>query len=263
MSSETLQSETLQMDITFLASSPASSEMTQGIQRLRDFALESGLVARVSTNPLELARIRPATDLTVAVIDGQGHADYDVLALVAVLRTLHKMAIIMLVPDEAVARSEALLAGADICLSCPVDTDEFHAALHAVARRTVVEPRLPRAETVRDYTEFAAAEADRAWRLIGKGWTLLSPKGTRVNLTATESRLLQYLFQAPGAVVSDEDLAKGSAVTAGPGREHRQTPLAAIVCRLRKKCRDMDVTVPIISSRGQGYRFAGDCVIDE
>ncbi|WP_179284036.1 winged helix-turn-helix domain-containing protein [Bordetella genomosp. 10] len=286
------------VELTFLMLSDASSDAARDLLRLRDLAVASGLRARVSTNPLAFAETRPAGGVAVAVIDGLGASGYDVPWLVGVLRCLPRMAIIMLAPDTSAARSQALLAGADLCLSIPVDGAEFRAAVCAVTRRIAVQPGAPAAldeaiafgpgaAALETGLAFRAAPADAAamappavagepsadegmpagarkpWRLVSRGWTLLSPQGHRIDLTATERGLLRHLFLAPRAIVSHQDLVNRNVAFTRPANEGRRTPLAGVVSRLKKKCREVGVSLPILSSRGRGYRFAEDCVIGE
>lgn len=266
------------IDITLLQLSPPSSEGSLEMLRLSKLCIDSGLHAKVSTNPVELAKMRAPGRTAIVVIDGLRNGDYDAYALVSILRCVHRVGIIMLVANDSATRSRALSAGADLCVSYPVDVDEFHSAVCAVARRCTPEPCAcndngmenfapPHDVGLSEYppetnvigagpTDEPAASA--TWILTARGWSLRSPEGTTITLTATERMLMSSLFAAQRSVVSHEDLLTQHGYTIG----NSKSPLTVTISRLKKKCSAGGVRLPILSCRSKGYRFDASCAIE-
>jgi DNA-binding winged helix-turn-helix (wHTH) protein len=89
---------------------------------------------------------------------------------------------------------------------------------------------------------------DDAWRLDGR---CLTCGKRRLRLSASESALLGALIGAEGRALSDRALARALGTEAS-------TNIAAVwVMRLRKGFAALGMPNPIVTSRGEGYRWAG------
>lgn len=93
----------------------------------------------------------------------------------------------------------------------------------------------------------------RTWQLDRKDWTLLSPTGTAIRLTATELAFLVELCAARGEPASRDALA---AAMARPRANWDHRHLDAVVNRLRRKIKDATAEeAPIRMIYGRGYAF--------
>lgn len=137
---------------------------------------------------------------------------------------------------------EALDAGADDFVTKPFQIDELLARLRALSRRASPgsdEPVLAFADVTID---LAAKSVTRA--------------GTRVHLTPTEWRMLEFLARNPGALVTRQTLLKelwGAEQVADSGY------LRLYISQLRKKL-EADPAEPrhLITEQGMGYRLLLD-----
>jgi two-component system OmpR family response regulator len=128
---------------------------------------------------------------------------------------------------------EGLNAGADDYVGKPVEAGEIAARLHALIRR-----RHGRADPVlrRGAIELRPSEGSV---LVG---------GKTVDLTAQELRILHYLMQRPGRIVSEPEIADHVYDMDSP---RQSNGIQVYVGRLRRKLgRDV-----IRTYRGMGYRF--------
>ena len=148
--------------------------------------------------------------------------------------------VLILTARDAIAdRVEGLDAGADDYLTKPFDFSELLARVRALARRPAV-----------------ALESD----LIDCGRLVLDTRtrdarvdGERIELTAREYALLEYLARRPGTVVSREELAEHV-------WDNRYDPTTNVidvyVQRLRRKL-DRGAHSFIRTRRRSGYQFVG------
>lgn len=299
-----------EIDVTLLQLSSAAPQGVAEMLRLSNLCIDSGFHTTVSTNPADLAKRRQSGRPAIVVIESLGSSDYDVQALVSILRCRQRVGVIMIVADDSAARSRALNWGADLCLSYPVDADEFRSAVHAVARRCAPaggpsgdgegEARrfAPIGEARREHRPSAirmidpgsfqhagsshrsappypsphsdasdlslpsdlpdAAAAPTTWLLTSSGWSLRSPEGATIALTATERVLMSSLFAAQPSVVSHEELQAQCGYAGAASRN----PVASAISRLKRKCQADGVWLPIDNSRGNGYRFGARCAIE-
>ena len=153
--------------------------------------------------------------------------------------------LICLTDDQAGARSEALEAGADDCLSRPYEPRELVARIESLQRRRAVRP-----------TEGGSpltALTFGAWHLDPVSRRLHHRDGDTVSLTLAESRLLRAFLALPRSVLSRDDLMD---LARGRGMEAFERSIDLLVSRLRHKLRD-DPTQPayIHTVRGVGYLF--------
>jgi DNA-binding response OmpR family regulator len=129
---------------------------------------------------------------------------------------------------------EGLNAGADDYLAKPFEALEVAARLHALIRRSGgrADPVLRRADI-----ELRPAEG------------LVAVAGRPIELTRQELRILSYLMQRPGRIVSEEDIAEHVYAL---DNERQSNSVQVYISRLRRKLgRDTIKTV-----RGLGYRFS-------
>jgi two-component system, OmpR family, response regulator PhoP len=130
-----------------------------------------------------------------------------------------------------------LAAGADDYLVKPFHVQEFLARLEALMRRATGQ--------FKSEMEFGPLTLDSKGKRV-------EVAGRKIELTAYEFNLLEYLMQHPGDVVSktvltehlyDQDFDRDSNV------------IEVFVGRLRKKIDPDNQIRPIETVRGQGYRF--------
>jgi DNA-binding response OmpR family regulator len=129
---------------------------------------------------------------------------------------------------------EGLNAGADDYMAKPFEAGEVTARLNALIRR-----RAGRADPVlrRGRVELRPAEG------------LVRVDGRDVELTARELRILTYLMQRPGRVVSERDIADH---VYSLDDERHSNSVQVYISRLRRKLGRETIR----TFRGLGYRFS-------
>ncbi len=137
---------------------------------------------------------------------------------------------------------EALDAGADDYVTKPFQVDELLARLRALARRSSSIGDEP-------LVTFGDVEVDLATKTVTRG-------GSRIHLTPTEWRMLEFLARNPGALVARQALLKeiwGTDQVADSGY------LRLYMSQLRKKL-EADPSRPrhLITESGMGYRLVLD-----
>ncbi|MBP6019748.1 MAG: hypothetical protein KA735_09665 [Burkholderiaceae bacterium] len=97
------------------------------------------------------------------------------------------------------------------------------------------------------------------WSLSDQDWVINSPEGQRISLTTGERAFLVTLLNAPEHRASHADLiaAINLAYDALPESDRRQSRLSVMVSRLRTKCHQHDVDLPLKSVHRWGYMFSG------
>ena len=148
--------------------------------------------------------------------------------------------VLMLTARDAIAdRVEGLDAGADDYLTKPFDFSELLARIRALARRPTVTLESDVIESGRLVLDARTQDA--------------RVDGERVELTAREYALLDYLARRPGTVVSREELAEHV-------WDNRYDPATNVidvyVQRLRRKI-DRGAHSFIRTRRRAGYQFIG------
>ncbi len=176
-------------------------------------------------------------DLIILDILLPGELDgYDVCRRI---RTFSKVPIIMLTAKtQETDKVEGFNAGADDYLTKPFSVQELLARIQAVLRRT------GEANTKPSSVNFGELELDYTQ-------ACLFIAGQKVELTATEYRLLYEMAQRPNQVLSHEDLL--SRVWGSDYRDERDY-LRAYIWHLRKKI-ETNPSEPqyIVSRPGLGY----------
>ena len=132
---------------------------------------------------------------------------------------------------------DGLAAGADDYLVKPFHVQEFLARLEALTRRASgkFKPSL----------EFGPIHMDTKGKRV-------QVDGERVDLTAYEFNLLEYLMLHPGEVVSKTELTEH---LYDQDFDRDSNVIEVFVGRLRKKLDPQNSLKPIETVRGQGYRF--------
>lgn len=104
----------------------------------------------------------------------------------------------------------------------------------------------------------AAAGATAVWSLPEQAWILASPDGKRIALTTGERAFLMALMAAPNqrATHADLILAVNTAYTQESACA-MQSRLSVLVSRLRRKCAEHGVGLPLKSVHNWGYMFTG------
>jgi len=174
--------------------------------------------------------------------------DVDGFEVLRRLRGYSELSVMLLTArGQAVDRIRGLELGADDYLSKPFDPDELVARIRAILRRSAgrTPAQLPK-------------DTDRCLSLGGLALDLTEQsatyKGVPLDLTSIELSLLEAFIQAPGAVLSREELV--IRIFERPYHPLNRN-LDMHVCRLRKKLHSaMLLGNPIKTIRSSGYLFS-------
>jgi len=210
-------------------------------QQIQTFFLDKGFVvdiAETASDGLYLAKEFP---VDVAIID-IGLPDFSGIELIARLRKggINLPVLLLTARSRWQDKVEGLEAGADDYLAKPFHYEELLARVNALLRRSQgkAHPVLTFANIKLDSLSQDITVADK-----------------KVELTAYEYKVLEYLLFRKGEVVSksvltehiyDEDFDRDSNV------------IEVFIGRLRKKIDPQGLTKPIETLRGRGYRIPLD-----
>ncbi|MCW2248646.1 DNA-binding response OmpR family regulator [Azospirillum fermentarium] len=160
-------------------------------------------------------------------------------------------------------RVTGLLNGADNYLSKPLHLTELHVVIQNLTRRIALERAAeggvpcgpPPAAPAGDAPATPKRQPLNGWRLDEQDWSLIAPTGAAVSLTASEFRIMQALFRAPGRQVSREAIM----TTLGKKLEQESDRrIDNLLSLLRRKVREeTGVLLPVKSIRSSGYTFTG------
>ncbi|QSX35107.1 response regulator [Shewanella avicenniae] len=184
-----------------------------------------------------------ATDypIDVAIID-LGLPDQDGISLIKQLREADLKAPVLILTARVnwQDKVEGLNAGADDYLVKPFQKEELVARLDALVRRSAgfVKPLINSGELSLD--------------LAAKQVTM---SGELMDITAFEYQILEYLMRHNHEVVAKQRLLD---VIYGD-KEGDPNTIEVMVSRLRKKLTRDGIENPIITIRGQGYKFNLPC----
>lgn len=103
------------------------------------------------------------------------------------------------------------------------------------------------------------ATVDGIWRLFEHDLLLVSPDDICVTLTEAETQFMLALFGAPTLLITYED-ARRAIAKSGKDASSRAS-LVVLVSRIRSKCREGGITLPLHVLRGAGYSFAAECAV--
>lgn len=132
---------------------------------------------------------------------------------------------------------DGLTVGADDYLVKPFHVQEFLARLEALIRRA--------SGKLKTSIDYGPLHLDTRGKQI-------EVDGTKVDLTAYEFNLLQYLMLRPGEVISKSELTEH---LYDQDFDRDSNVIEVFVGRLRKKIDPGNLLKPIETVRGQGYRF--------
>ncbi|OZI16645.1 response regulator transcription factor [Bordetella genomosp. 7] len=211
---------------------------------------QAGIAAEGCATPLELFRQLESEhyDATVLDINQLGEIGY---ALVSRLRASPALGIVVTGCTAGVeGRLRCLQSGADICLQHPADSRELTCVLLALARRlpgSSIEPA--------PFSDLDTKFAGR-WEMRDQNWTLVSPTGVSISLSANERLVVQALLEVAGHAVGRAELNQKLESDAHVGRTGGARSIDVIISRLRRKAELAGATLPIRTVYGSGYLFA-------
>lgn len=161
---------------------------------------------------------------------------------------------------DSESRVRTLLCGADTCLDRDVSGLELAAVLQALTRRSGATPQVPDVGLPPSSVPLPLArpyEQSSGWRLLNKGWTLVSPTGRSLGLTTGERDFLARLLLAP-----DRKLSRATLYPEVPSDQDttlsRRRPVDVMISRLRRKAMQNQMELPIRAVHGMGYMFTGE-----
>ena len=191
----------------------------------------------------------PAIDLVVLDIMLPGMSGYDVCSAIRARRA--DLPIVMLTARTLLEdRIRGFDAGTDVYLQKPFELDELLSIVRNLLARRGRGERPAGAEPGRGQpVRFGAAEVNfDTWEA--------SFHGRPVRLTNLEMKLLRYLVEHEGIVVSRDEMLRN---VWGMARAPATRTIDTFMLALRKSFEeDPSKPVHFLSVRGTGYRFVGD-----
>jgi len=191
------------------------------------------------------------------VIIDFGLADQGGLVLSEYVRKNTEAHIIMLCPlSDIDTRLAGYASGADVCLVKPVDGRELAALLANISDRM----EKLRSETgAKPLTgEFRTGEIIETWRLFRNDWSLQTPKGDNISLTAKEYEYMLSLVLQSTAIVTRQYILK---ILGYHPDDKGNRALESLIYRLRKKTEETGCGFPVKTYRGIGYCLASPVVL--
>jgi len=176
----------------------------------------------------------------------------DGFSLLPRLSEIARAGVVVLAEDAGLeVRLRALQSGADACLMQHGDQRELVAVILALIRRDRrrAVPVADRSEAV----ELAQVAPAGSWHLRDRGWTLVSPSGSTVSLSARERMVLQELLAEPGHPV--DRLRLNELLYPGSEAQQRSRSVDVMISRLRRKASSYGLELPIRTVYGGGYLF--------
>ncbi len=177
-------------------------------------------------------------DYDAAIID-LGLPEIDGIKLIELVRKSGKEFPILILTARGDWQDKVagLDAGADDYVVKPFQIEEILARLNALLRRAAgfSKPKL----------DFGPVSLDLAAKL-------LTVEGEKVDLTAYEYKMLEYLMLHPGQVISKAELTEH---LYAQDYDRDSNVLEVFIRRLRQKLDPGQTLNPIETVRGQGYRF--------
>jgi len=208
----------------------------------------AGVVAHGCATPLELFQRIEEVDCRIVVLDLSDLGDVG-YAVITRLRGDADLGIIIIGVELTLeTRLRCLQSGADACLPSPTDERELTCMAVALARRLLP----PTAESL-----ASGPPTDTGcWELRDQDWTLVTPSGVQLSLSANERLIVRALLGVSGRSISRAELATQLAGDGEVGRSNGARSIDVIISRLRRKAELAGVTLPIRTVYGSGYLFA-------
>jgi DNA-binding response OmpR family regulator len=166
------------------------------------------------------------------------------------LRARSMVGIIMLTGrTDQQDRLLGLSMGVDHYLAKPVDLRELESLIRNLARRLPTTQRRESAPS-----ELKEPEGP-VWTLDREQWSLVTPNGTAVELSAAEFQVLAPIFESPGRALSRDEI---NAKLGKPRLNAENRSLDVLISRTRRKIETVaGQPLPLRAARGTGYVFTG------
>jgi two-component system, OmpR family, response regulator len=142
-------------------------------------------------------------------------------------------------------------SGADVCLVKPVDGRELSAIITNMFDRG--DSAGPRVETVPSSSDSLVEESGKAWKLFRNEWSLQTPGGESIALTAKEFDFMLSLVLQSTAIVTRQYILK---ILGYQSNEQGNRALESLIYRLRRKTEAFGHGFPVKTYRGIGYCLA-------
>lgn len=136
--------------------------------------------------------------------------------------------------------------GADLYLIKPVNFAELSSAIDGLWQRMQ--------QHLTDNVNYSETEPSGYWQLVATQQVLIAPGGEKLELSAQEYRLLNTLGLSSGEVFTKEALFHLLYQHEDLLDTHR---IDVILSRLRKKCKEKAISLPVRSIFGKGLVFVG------
>ncbi|MDZ5650471.1 response regulator transcription factor [Nitrospirillum sp. BR 11828] len=207
-----------------------------------------GLSVATAGSGLELYQQIAKEPADIVILD-IGLPDQDGYTIASFLRANTNMGLIILTARSRVDdRLKGFTSGADLYFVKPVDCRELAIATINLARRLAAGPEAGEPQTLQP------TPSSEPWVLDSSRWSIHSPRGLPVRLTAKEFDLVVALTQEPGRAVDRTELLEkldyANTVQGSRG-------LDALVSRLRRKIEAaVGEAFPIQTVHAKGYLFS-------
>jgi two-component system, OmpR family, response regulator len=192
----------------------------------------------------------------LAIID-IGLPDQSGLVLAEYVRKNTDARIIMLNSSPDIEeRLSGYASGADVCVLKPVDGRELSALIANMLDR--MDSATPRIVTQPVAGESTADEEPRNWKLYRNEWSLQTPRGDSIALTAKEFDFMLSLVLQSTAIVTRQYILK---ILGYQPNEQGNRALESLIYRLRRKTESFGYGFPIKTYRGIGYCLAAPIIL--
>jgi DNA-binding response OmpR family regulator len=219
-----------------------------GGHRLAELEAHGLTVSQCTDMPQLYSAARQAVERAkaCAVLLASGHSENCVVA--AQLRTLYpSLGVVAITPSSLEAVwLQALQSGVDHICPASAPPQLLAAILFRLLWRLDVA------------AASVAASGHAVWSLVEHGWILASPEGQRIPLTTGERAFLTALIAAPNQRAAHADLINAvNDAYALESAAAMQSRISVLVSRLRRKCAEHGVGLPLKSVHNWGYMFTG------
>lgn len=205
----------------------------------------------IACSAVEFYKIIDRRKFALAIID-IGLPDQSGLVLVDYLSSNAKTRIIIISgKPTAENRVEGYRCGADHFLAKPLNFQELGSIVSNMMKRF-------QEDTEDGYNSVLGSVLGSKWRLIPEEWSLITPSGKELRLTAKEYAFICCLAEAPRGIVSRSCLMKSLGYMQN---EYGHRSLESLVYRLRKKI-SPTLDTPIKTASGSGYTFTSVLELD-
>jgi DNA-binding response OmpR family regulator len=158
-------------------------------------------------------------------------------------------------PDVEV-RLAGYASGADVCLVKPVDGRELLALITNMFDR--LDAAKHHVEPPPTIGETTPGELSMTWKLFRNDWSLQTPNGESIALTAKEYDFMLSLVLQSSAIVTRQYILK---ILGYQPNEQGNRALESLIYRLRRKTESLGYGFPIKTYRGIGYCLASPILL--